>query len=204
MNGLTLAALVVWIAIEASSRLLTPEPMIPLPALAVASLGFVVNIIAFRWLHSGSSNTNMRSAALHVLGLIDLLGSAAAIIAALTMRCILRTCRLAVRRPSTDFFDCGNPRPWRLSGFERDHSYSVRGCAKGELIYQAIKRGLTDKVDGVTVNSERDSSRSCLGFNRRKTAADMVHALVQEGTGIQTVVTEEDIKGRTARDLHRS
>ncbi|GIS19782.1 MAG: hypothetical protein CM15mP120_16980 [Pseudomonadota bacterium] len=57
--------------------------MIPLPALAVATLGFVVNLIAFRWLHSGSSNTNMRSAALHVLG--DLLGSAAAIIAALAV-----------------------------------------------------------------------------------------------------------------------
>ena len=57
--------------------------MNPLPALAVATLGFVANLIAFRWLHSGSSNTNMRSAALHVLG--DLLGSVAAIIAALAV-----------------------------------------------------------------------------------------------------------------------
>ena len=81
INGLTLAALVVWIAIEAITRFATPEPILPLPALAVAAVGFIVNIIAFRWLHGSSNNANVRSAALHVLG--DLLGSAAAIIAAL-------------------------------------------------------------------------------------------------------------------------
>lgn len=81
INGLTLAALVVWIAVEAVSRMANPEPMIPLPALAVAVLGFVINLIAFRWLHSAHDNQNVRSAAMHVLG--DLLGSAAAIVAAL-------------------------------------------------------------------------------------------------------------------------
>ncbi len=81
INGLTLAALVIWIAIEAVSRVAQPEPMIPLPALGVAVVGFIVNVIAYRWLHGASSNTNVKSAALHVLG--DLLGSAAAIVAAL-------------------------------------------------------------------------------------------------------------------------
>lgn len=81
INGLTLVALVVWIAIEAISRISSPEPMVALPALAVAVVGFIVNIIAFKWLHGASDTTNVRSAALHVLG--DLLGSAAAIIAAL-------------------------------------------------------------------------------------------------------------------------
>lgn len=81
INGLTLAALVVWIAIEAVTRIANPEPILPLPALAVAVVGFMVNIVAYRWLHAGSGNANVRSAALHVLG--DLLGSAAAIIAAL-------------------------------------------------------------------------------------------------------------------------
>ena len=80
INGLTLAALVVWIAIEAVNRIANPEPILPLPALAVAVVGFIVNIVAYRWLHTGSGNANVRSAALHVLG--DLLGSAAAIIAA--------------------------------------------------------------------------------------------------------------------------
>ena len=54
--------------------------MNPWPTLIVATSGFVVNLIAFRLLHNTSGNTNIRSAALHVLG--DLLGSVAAMIAA--------------------------------------------------------------------------------------------------------------------------
>jgi cobalt-zinc-cadmium efflux system protein len=80
INGLTLAFLVVWILIEAFQRLQNPEAMIAVPALIIACIGFVVNLIAFRWLH-GADNANVHSAALHVLG--DLLGSAAAITAAL-------------------------------------------------------------------------------------------------------------------------
>ena len=57
--------------------------MIPIPALIVASIGFVINLVAFRWLHGGHENANVRAAALHVMG--DLLGSAAAIIAAATV-----------------------------------------------------------------------------------------------------------------------
>ena len=81
INGLTLMALVLWILIEAYGRLRTPQMMIPLPALVVASVGLVVNIIAFRWLHQAHDNATVRSAALHVLG--DLLGSVSAILAAL-------------------------------------------------------------------------------------------------------------------------
>lgn len=80
VNGLTLVALVIWIAFEAATRLSTPEPMLPLPALAVAVLGFAVNLLALKWLHGTSNNANVKAAALHVLG--DLLGSAAAILAA--------------------------------------------------------------------------------------------------------------------------
>jgi cobalt-zinc-cadmium efflux system protein len=81
INGLTLMALVVWIAFEALTRVANPEPILPLPALAVAVIGFIVNLVAFRWLHDTSGNANIRAAMLHVLG--DLLGSAAAIVAAL-------------------------------------------------------------------------------------------------------------------------
>lgn len=80
INGLTLVALVMWIAVEAVSRLANPEPILPIPALIVAAIGFVINLIAYQWLHGTSRNANVRAAALHVLG--DLLGSAAAIIAA--------------------------------------------------------------------------------------------------------------------------
>ena len=80
VNGLTLVALIVWITVEALQRLFSPETMNPWPTLIVATLGFVVNLIAFRLLHDTSGNTNIRSAALHVLG--DLLGSVAAMVAA--------------------------------------------------------------------------------------------------------------------------
>ncbi|XOV82562.1 MAG: cation diffusion facilitator family transporter [bacterium] len=81
INGLTLVALIVWITIEAVQRLAAPEMIKPLPALIVAIIGFVINVVAFRWLHGASDTGNVRAAALHVLG--DLLGSAAAIIAAI-------------------------------------------------------------------------------------------------------------------------
>jgi cobalt-zinc-cadmium efflux system protein len=83
VNGLTLMGLVAWVLLEAYSRLVNPEQMLPLPALAVATVGLIVNLIAFRWLHGAQPNANVASAALHVLG--DLLGSAAAIVAALTV-----------------------------------------------------------------------------------------------------------------------
>ena len=83
LNGMTLVALVLWILYEAYQRLLTPQPMLPVPALVVATIGLAVNVIAFKWLHGADWNANVRAAALHVLG--DLLGSAAAIIAALVV-----------------------------------------------------------------------------------------------------------------------
>jgi len=83
MNGLTLMALVGWIILEAYQRLISPEGMLPVPALIVASAGLLVNVLAFRWLHHAQDTATVRSAALHVLG--DLLGSAAAIVAALTV-----------------------------------------------------------------------------------------------------------------------
>ena len=71
------------ITVEAVQRLINPEAMNPWPALIAATLGLIVNMIAFRLLHDTSSNTNIRSAALHVLG--DLLGSVAAIVAAVVV-----------------------------------------------------------------------------------------------------------------------
>ena len=83
VNGLTLMALVGWILYEAWERLNAPQQMLPIPALVVASAGLIVNIIAYRWLHGHQDSAAVRSAALHVLG--DLLGSVAAIAAALTV-----------------------------------------------------------------------------------------------------------------------
>jgi len=82
VNGLSLLAIVGWILFEAVSRLIDPPAVIGSTMLVVATAGLAVNIVAFAILHGGDQeNLNIRGAALHVLG--DLLGSLAAIVAAL-------------------------------------------------------------------------------------------------------------------------
>ncbi|MGM0987059.1 MAG: cation diffusion facilitator family transporter [Pseudomonadota bacterium] len=84
VNGLTLIAIVVWIAIEAIRRFMSPMAVMGIPMLTIALLGLVINMVVFAILHFGDrDNLNIRGAALHVLG--DLLGSVAAIIAALVI-----------------------------------------------------------------------------------------------------------------------
>ncbi|MDT0501072.1 MULTISPECIES: cation diffusion facilitator family transporter [unclassified Halomonas] len=84
VNGLTLIAIVVWIGIEAVRRFMSPVAVMGVPMLVIATLGLVVNLLVFAILHGGDrDNLNIRGAALHVLG--DLLGSVAAIIAALVI-----------------------------------------------------------------------------------------------------------------------
>ncbi|MEM9668410.1 MAG: cation diffusion facilitator family transporter [Pseudomonadota bacterium] len=83
-NGLALLALSVWILVEGVQRLLSPsEVMAPL-MLGVAIGGLLVNLIAFAVLHGGDQeDLNLSGALWHVAG--DLLGSVAAIAAALTI-----------------------------------------------------------------------------------------------------------------------
>jgi cobalt-zinc-cadmium efflux system protein len=84
VNGLSLIAIVLWIAIEAVRRLLAPVEVLGGLMLAIAVLGLLVNLAAFWILHGGDrANLNIRGAALHVMG--DLLGSIAAIVAALVI-----------------------------------------------------------------------------------------------------------------------
>jgi cobalt-zinc-cadmium efflux system protein len=84
VNGLTLVVIVGWIAIEAARRLFEPVEVLGGLMLAVAVVGLAVNIAAFAVLHGGDRhNLNIRGAALHVLA--DLLGSVAAIAAALVI-----------------------------------------------------------------------------------------------------------------------
>jgi cobalt-zinc-cadmium efflux system protein len=84
VNGLSLLLIVGWILYEAVSRFLSPEEVLGRTMLIVATLGLVVNIIAFTVLHRGDrENLNIRGAALHVAG--DLLGSVAAIVAAVVI-----------------------------------------------------------------------------------------------------------------------
>lgn len=84
VNGIFLALLLIWIVFEAIRRFLQPVEVDASLMLTVAILGFVANIVAFFILHRRNErDLNMRGAILHVVG--DLLGSAAAIIAAIVI-----------------------------------------------------------------------------------------------------------------------
>lgn len=84
VNGCALLFVVVWIGIEAVQRFINPVPVEANTILWIGSLGLAVNLIVFAMLRRGDSHDmNISAAALHVLG--DLLGSVAAIVAALVI-----------------------------------------------------------------------------------------------------------------------
>jgi cobalt-zinc-cadmium efflux system protein len=83
-NGLVLFAIAAWIVVEAVHRIREPTPVLGGVMLWVALAGLLVNVAAFWVLHGGDrNNLNVRAAALHVVG--DLLGSVAALAAALVI-----------------------------------------------------------------------------------------------------------------------
>ena len=72
----------VWIVIEAAQRFYSPTEVMATPMIVIATLGLLVNVIVFKVLSGGDhENLNLKGAMIHVLG--DLLGSVAAIVAAL-------------------------------------------------------------------------------------------------------------------------
>lgn len=86
VNGLTMLAIVVWIAVEAVSRVFRPLPVHGTAVMLIAAAGLLVNLgvlwlLARRGGHAGHAHAdlNTRAAAVHVMG--DLLGSVAAIAA---------------------------------------------------------------------------------------------------------------------------
>jgi cobalt-zinc-cadmium efflux system protein len=84
VNGIALFAIAAWIVVEAVQRLDAPVAVLGLPMLWIATLGLAVNVLAFLVLRTGDrDNLNIRAAAMHVIG--DLLGSVAAVIAALVI-----------------------------------------------------------------------------------------------------------------------
>lgn len=84
-NGVTLIIIAVFITAEAAGRFVNPPEVASAGMLVIASIGLIINIIVAKILMSGDThdNLNMKGALLHVFG--DLLGSVAAIIAALSI-----------------------------------------------------------------------------------------------------------------------
>jgi cobalt-zinc-cadmium efflux system protein len=84
VNGIALFAIAVWIVTEAVQRFYSPVEVRGVLMLWIAAAGLAVNVLAFLVLRSGDKdNLNIRAAVLHVIG--DLLGSVAAVIAALVI-----------------------------------------------------------------------------------------------------------------------
>ncbi len=85
VNALTQLLLVAWIIYEAVTRLLHPNAILSGTMLVIAVIGLLVNILVLQVLQGHAhDDVNMAGATLHVLG--DLLGSVAAIGAALAIR----------------------------------------------------------------------------------------------------------------------
>jgi len=85
LNGAVLLAVSAGIVWEAILRLRAPEPVGTGLMLGVGAAGLLVNALSARLLHAGSAHSlNVRAAYLHVLS--DLLGSGAAVAAALVIR----------------------------------------------------------------------------------------------------------------------
>ncbi len=85
LNGGVLLAVSVGIVWEAIGRLRAPQPVETGLMFGIGIAGLAVNAASARLLHSGSGHSlNVRAAYLHVLS--DLLGSAAAVVAALFIR----------------------------------------------------------------------------------------------------------------------
>lgn len=84
-NSILQLFLVVWIAVEAVSRLMRPEPILSGIMLVVALIGLCVNVIVLAALGGHQhDDLNLAGARLHVIG--DLLGSIGAVGAALIVR----------------------------------------------------------------------------------------------------------------------
>jgi len=85
VNALSQFVLVGWIVYEAITRLRHPGEILSGVMLVVAIIGLLVNVLVLRMLHGHAhDDVNLAGASLHVLG--DLLGSVAAVLAALAIR----------------------------------------------------------------------------------------------------------------------
>lgn len=84
-NSLAWFVLFGFIVYESVRRILHVEAVDPLPMMAIAIAGLIVNILVYKLLHSGHNhdNINMRGAILHVI--MDIFGSVAAIVSGIVI-----------------------------------------------------------------------------------------------------------------------
>lgn len=84
VNSLVMLAVVIWIAIEAMSRIQDPHPVAGATVTIVAAIGLTVNLLVAWVLSRDQKSVNTRAALVHVMG--DLLGSIAALISGVVIQ----------------------------------------------------------------------------------------------------------------------
>ncbi len=195
VNGLALLLLSGWIVFESIQRLLAPAPVIGSTMLLIASLGFIANLASFLVLRDGEDTLNLRGAMLHVLG--DLLGSAAAIAAALVILAtgwtpidpilsafvalLILKGGWRVTRESAHILLEGAPRDLDTGALSHDLAASVPGVAG---IHHLHAWSLTDKRPVMTLHAVLDEGTDrdiALGAIQQRLKAQFgdVHATVQ-------------------------
>ena len=200
-NGLTLFFIALAIAYEAVHRLREPVAVLGGPMLAVALLGLVVNVAAFLALHGAErDNLNVKGALLHVAG--DLLGSAAAIVAALVILAtgwtpidpllsglvallILRSAWFLVRESGHILLE-GAPRQLDVEAMRQDLAAAVPGV---EDIHHVHAWSLTQERPMVTLHA-RIAETAGPGEAARISAAIKAHLRDQYGLTHVTVEIE--------------
>mgnify|MGYP002048662263 FL=1 len=146
----------------------------------LATLGFIVNLIAFRLLHDTSGNTNIRSAALHVLG--DLLGSVAAMVAAI----VVMTLGWLYADPVLTLAIVVILSRGAYGVLKESAHILLEGVPAGVNLAQ-IKTTLTEEIDGV----DGVHHVHAWGLTAEKPLLTL-HALIPESAQVQIVV--RDIK----------
>lgn len=142
-NGVALAAIAVWILVEAAIRLFEPHTVLAGMMLWIAAGGLAVNIAAFAILHGADrSNLNVRGALAHVAG--DLLGSVAAIAAAV----IIMTTGWMMADPLLSAVVAGIliKSSW---GIIRDSGHVLLEGAPGQFDIAKVSDDLAAHVEGV-------------------------------------------------------
>lgn len=199
VNGVTLVVISLLILWQAWQRFRQPEPIEGGLMLGVASAGLLVNVIAAALLHGSSGQSlNVRGAYLHVLG--DLLGSVAAIAAAVTIVATgwlpadpLMSCVVAV------LILIGS---WRL--VKESVDVLLEGTPRG-IDLQAVRTAI-GAIDGVTAVSDlhvwtlTSGVLAMSGHARIDDLADYnraladIHRAMHEKFGISHVTVQLDVR----------
>lgn len=143
VNGILLTVLLCWIAYEAIRRFMDPVSVDARLMFWVAVVGLLANAAAFAILHRrGESNVNVRGALLHVVS--DLLGSVAAIIAAIV---IMTTGWMAIDPLlSIGVAALIGASAWRLI---RETGFILLEGAPSQIDVEALKHGLKSASESI-------------------------------------------------------